>query len=81
MIRKTGTRYKQTIHRIRIRPYEPEQRKPDVIVRSNEYLSDPDIKVLHNEWYAVSWKMDFGKPIDEHETSEIANNNQQTVTQ
>ena len=59
----------------------PEQRISDVTVRTNEYLPDPDIKVLHKEWYAVSWEMDFGKQIDEHETPERAENNQQVVTQ
>ena len=54
---------------------------PDGTVRSNEYLPDPDVKVLHNEWYAASWEMDFGKQIAEHETSKIASNSQQTVTQ
>ena len=77
-----GTRYTQTLHRIRIRPYVPEQRIPDTVtVRSNEYLSDPDVKLSHNEWYAVFWEMDFGKQIDEHETSESTNNNQQAVIQ
>ena len=36
---------------------------------------DPDVKISHNEWYAVSWEMDFGKQIDEHETSESTRNN------
>ena len=80
-IRKTGTRYTQTLHRIRIRPYVPEQRVPDVTVRANEYLPDPDVKVSHNEWYAVSWEMDFGKQIDEQETPESAENNQQGIIQ
>ena len=34
-IRKIGMRYTQTPHRIRIRPYVPEQRIPDVTVRAN----------------------------------------------
>ena len=80
-IRKIGTRYTQTLHRIRIRPYVPEQRMPDVTVRANEYLPDPDVKVSHNEWYAVSWEMDFGKQIDEREMSGNTNNTQQVVTQ
>ena len=70
-IRKLGTRYTQTLHRIRIRPYVPEQRLPDVTVRTNEYLPDPDVKVSHNEWYAVSWEMNFGKQIDEIEPSKL----------
>ena len=35
----------------------------------------------HNEWYGVSWKMDFGKQIDEHEATRSAENNQQKSTQ
>ena len=54
---------------------------PDVTVRANEYLPDPNVKVSHDEWYAVSWEMDFGKQIDEHETPEIAEKNEQVVTQ
>ena len=53
----------------------PEQRLPDVTVRANDYLPDPEVKVSHNEWYAVSWEMDFGKQIDEHEPSENTKNN------
>ena len=80
-IRKIGTRHTQTLHRIRMRPYVPEQRVLDVTVRVNEYLPDPDVKVSHNEWYAVSCEMDFGKQVDEHETPESAENYQQGVTQ
>ena len=80
-IRKIGTRYTQTLHRIRIRPYVPEQRVPDVTVRANEYLPDPDVKVSHNEWYAVSWEMDFGKQIDEHEIPKSTENNRHAEIQ
>ena len=80
-IRKIGTRYTQTLHRIRIRLYVPEERMPDVTVRSNEYLPDPDVNVSHNEWYAVSWEMDFGKQLEEHETSKSTKNNQQVEIQ
>ena len=74
-IRKIGIRYTQTLHRIRIRPYVPEQRLPDVTVLANDYLPDPEVEVSHNEWYAVSWEMDFGKQIDEHEPPENTRNN------
>ena len=92
-IRKIGTSYTQTQHRIRIRPYMPEQRVPDVTVRAKEYLPHPDVKVAHNEWYAVAWEMNFGKQSDEHETpeavenktqaeaQEVANTNDETTTQ
>ena len=80
-IRKVGTRFTQTLHRIRIRPYVPEQRIPVVTVRANEDLPDPDVKVSHNEWYAVSWEMDFGKQIDEHESPKSAVRSQQVIIQ
>ena len=80
-IRKIGTRYTQTLHRIRIRPYVPDQRIPDVTVRSNEYLPDPDVKISHNEWYAVSWEMDFGKQIDEQEPLKNVETEQRTEIQ
>ena len=54
---------------------------PDVTVRANDHLPDPDVRVSHNEWYAVSWEMDFGKQIDDHETPESAENNQRVMTQ
>ena len=54
---------------------------PDVTVRASEHLPDPDVKMSHNEWYAVSWEMDFGKQIDEHETPANVHNNQQAETQ
>ena len=59
----------------------PEQRIPDITVRSNDNLTDPDVKVSHNEWYAGSWEIDFGKQIDEQTLSEITNNFEQTTTQ
>ena len=79
--RKLGTRYTQTLHRIRIRPYVPDQRLTDVTVRSNDYLPDPDVKVSHNELYALSWEMYFGKQIDENETSKDTGTNQQVIIQ
>ena len=79
---KLGTRYTQTLRRIRIRPYVPDQRFPDVTVRSkrsNDYLPDPDVKTSNNEWYAVSWEVDFGKQIDGNEISKGTETNQPVV--
>ena len=35
----------------------------------------------HNEWYAVSWEMDFGKQIEEHELPTNTERNQQIAIQ
>ena len=52
VVRRTGTRYTQTLHRIRLRLYAPNQRVPDVTVRREDYLPDPEVKTTHNDWYA-----------------------------
>ena len=46
---------------------------------THEYLPNPDVTVSHNELYAASWEMDFGKQIDEHTTSDDTNNEQITT--
>ena len=62
-------------------PILPEQSIPDITVQSNGYLPDPEVKMSHNEWYAVSREMDFGTQIDKQTTSEITNISEQTTAQ
>ena len=50
VVRRTGTRYTQTLHRIRLRLYVPNQRVPD-----------PEVKTTHNDWYAQVWETEFGE--------------------
>ena len=61
VVRRTGTRYTQTLHRIRLRIYVPNQRVPDVTVRGEDYLPDPEVKTTHNDWYAQAWETEFGE--------------------
>ena len=61
VVRRTGTRYTQTFHRIRLRLYAPNQRVPDVTVRKEDYLPDPEVKTTHNDWYAQAWETEFGE--------------------
>ena len=58
VVRRTGTRYTQTLHRIRRRLYA---RVPDVTVRREDYLPDPEVKTTHNDWYAQAWETEFGE--------------------
>ena len=48
VVRRTGTEYKQTLQRIRLRLYAHNQRVPDVTVRGESYLPDPEVKIIHN---------------------------------
>ena len=61
VVRRTGTRYTQTLHRIRLRLYAPNQRVLDVTVRREDYLPDPEVKTTHNDWYAQAWETEFGE--------------------
>ena len=59
VVRRTGTRYTQTLHRIRLRLYAPNQRVPDVKVE--DQLPDPEVKTTHDDWYAQAWETEFGE--------------------
>ena len=61
VVRRTGTRYSQTLHRIRLKLHAPNQRVPDVTVRGEDYLPDPEVKTTHNDWYAPTGVL-FGTP-------------------
>ena len=60
VVRRTGTRYTQNLHRIRLRLYAPNQRVSDVTVRRENYLPDPEVKTTHNDWYAQVWETESG---------------------
>ena len=61
VVRRTGTRYTQTLHRIRLRLFAPNQRVPDVTVRREDYLPDPEVKTTLNYWYALAWESELGE--------------------
>ena len=61
VVRRTCTRYTQTLHRFRLRLYAPNQRVPDVTIRREDFLPDPDVKTTHNDWYAQAWATEFGE--------------------
>ena len=54
VIRRTGTKYTQTLQKIRLWLYAPNQRVPEVTVRGEDYLPDPEVKTTHHDddWYA-----------------------------
>ena len=58
VLRRTGT---QTLHRIRLMLYATNQRVPDVTVRKEDYLPEPEVKKSHSDWYAQAWETEFGE--------------------
>ena len=61
VVRRTGTRYTQTLHRIRPKLYAPIHPVPDVTVKVEDQLPDPDVKTTHDDWYAQAWETEFGE--------------------
>ena len=78
-IRRTGTRYTQTLHRIRLRLYAPNQRVPDVTVRREDYFPDPEVQTTLNDWYAQAWETEFGEVLFGNTTDNTAE--ETTVTE
>ena len=49
--------------------FAPNQQLPDVTVRGEDYLSDPDVETTHDDWYAQTWETEiekvlFGNPTE-----------------
>ena len=61
VVRRTGTRYTQSLHRICLRLYAPNQRVPDVTVKVGDQLPDPEVKTTHDDWYAQAWETEIGE--------------------
>ena len=61
VVRLTGTRYTQTLHRIRLRLYAPNHSVPDVTIKGKNQLPDPEVKTTHDDWYAQAWETEFGE--------------------
>ena len=79
VVRRTGTRYTQTLHRIRLRLYAPNQRVPDVTVKVEDQLPDPEVKTTHDDWYAQAWETEFGEVL--FGTSTENDNEEATITE
>ena len=61
VVRRTGTRYTQTLHRIRLKLYANNQQVPDVTVKVEDQLPDPEVNTTHDDWYAQAWETEFGE--------------------
>ena len=77
VVRRTGTRYTQTLHRIRLRLYAPNQRVPDVTVKVEDQLPDLEVKTTHDDWYAQAWETEFGEVLFGNSTGK--ENNEATI--
>ena len=79
LVRKIGTNKTQVLHRMRVRQFTPRQPPADIAVRPQEYKSDPEVSLHHDDLYARAWECDFGQPIFDAENDKAAPPNLQEI--
>ena len=63
LVLKIGTNKTQVLHRMRMRQFTPRQPPADITVRPQEYKSDPEVRLNHDDLYARAWECDYEQPI------------------
>ena len=58
--RRLGTNTTQLLHRIRMRKFTPQAPLADIFVRESDWQKDDQMSVAHDDFYAQSWKTNFG---------------------
>ena len=79
LVRKIGTNKTQLLHRMRMRQFTPRQPPADITVKPQEYKSDPDVSLYHDDLYARAWEYNFEPPIFDAENHNAAPPNQQEI--
>ena len=49
LVRKIGTNRTQVLHRMRMRQFTPRQPPADIVVKPQEYKSDPEVSLIHDD--------------------------------
>ena len=80
LVRKIGTNKTQVLHRMRMRQFTPHQPAADITVKPQEYKSDPDVSLNHDDLYARAWEYDFEQPIFDAESDNEAPTNSQEIS-
>ena len=79
LIRKIGTNKTQVLHRMRMCQFTPRQPPPDITFKPQEYKSDPEVSLHHDNLYAEAWEYDFEQPIFDAENDKAAQRNLQEI--
>ena len=75
LVRKIGTNKTQVLHRMRMRKFTPRQPPADIPIKPQEYKSDPEMSLNHEDLYARAWEYDFEKPIFDAENDNATSSN------
>ena len=79
LVRKIGTNKTQVLHRMRMRQFTARQPPADITVKPQEYKSDPEVTLNHDDLYARAWEYDFEQPIFDAENDDAAPPNQREI--
>ena len=79
LVRKIGTNKTQVLHRMRMRQFTPRQPPADITVKPQEYKSDPEVILNHDDLYARAWERDYEQPIFDVENDIEAPPNQREI--
>ena len=79
LVRKIGTNKTQVVHLMRMRQFTPRQPPADITVKAEEYKSDPEVSLHHNDFYASAWEYDFEQPIFDAENKKTVPPNLQEI--
>ena len=63
LVRKIGTNKTQVLHRMRMRQFIPRQAPADIPAKPQEYKSDPEMSLNHDDLYATAWEYVYEQPI------------------
>ena len=72
LVRKIGTNKTQVLHRMRMRQFTPCQPPADIPVKPQEYKSDPEVSLNHDDFFAKAWEYDYEQPIFDAENNNTA---------
>ena len=60
LIRKTGTNYTQVVHRMRLRPYEPQENVEDISpIDKKQFITDPSLGKYRGEPESFDSQLQF----------------------
>ena len=79
LVRKIGTNKTQVFHRMRMRQVTPRQPPADITVKPQEYKSDPEVSLKHDDLYARAWECDYEQPFFDAENDNEAPPNQREI--
>ena len=63
MVRKVGVDKKQVLHRMTLGPFTPTQDIPDVQATPQDWKSDSEVIIKHDDLYARAWEFEYEKPV------------------